>query len=366
MGGNIFTNTRRYDKKEYEELTCEVVGLLANNILTTPDYNNIQIIKSYRTKPSFGDMDIVVNSSLLKPDYIPDIVRAFGLCVGDWSRNGNVVSFNYKRFQIDLIVTKEEEFQSSLDYFAWNDLGNLIGRVMHKVGVKFGHNGSHIIVRDGDYQVGEILITRNIKEILEAFDFDYKQWADGFDTLEEMYEWVSNTRFFNKDIYALENRNHAAKTRDKKRANYSGFLEWCEDREFKYNYPYSTVTSKDGYNIREPFFTEIICKKFPHVLEQYNTLISQMEENREFKSKFNGEAVMRVTGLQDKELGMFMKWAREQIEKTHMRHMFLKYEQHTCDLMISSLHSHYQHGFDWLRVPWELALKISRTEGLVQ
>lgn len=91
-----------------------------------------------------------------------------------------------------------------------------------------------------------------------------------------------------------------------------------------------------------------------------------MEENREFKSKFNGEVVMKITGLQDKELGMFMKWARESIERTNMRHMFIRYEQHTCNLMIGSLHWHYKNGFDWLRVPWVDAVRISRMEGLVQ
>lgn len=323
----------------------------------------LQPIVAYHDKQSFGDMDIIIKSEKLSDDWVSQLVKEFRLAHGDWSKNGNVLSFAYKNFQIDLIVTPENDFQSSLDYFAWNDCGNLQGRLAHKLGCRLGHRGLELIIKDSDQTLGIIDVTKDTAKIHELLNLNHQQWLNGFNTLEDMYEWISNSKYFNKDIYLLENRNHYSKTRDKKRKTYSEFLIWCQNREFINNYPHADITEKSGYNIREPHYSESILPMFPHVRDEYQIIIDKHNTNKLFKEKFNGKIINELTGLSDKELGHFISYAKEQIELTDMRPMFIKHEQHNCNQMILSLYNHYTNGWNaWLSVPEEIANNFVRGE----
>ena len=321
----------------------------------------LEPIKAYHTKESFGDMDIIVRSNWLKTDWIPKIVEVFQLAHGDWSKNGNVLSFAYKNFQIDLIITSPEHYQTSLDYFAWNDCGNISGRLAHKLGTKYGHRGLELIIKNDDQVLGEVLITTDTKKIHELLNLNHQEWVNGFDTLEQMYTWISNSKYFNKDIYLLENRNHYSRTRDSKRKTYSDFLVWSREREFINKYPHADMTEKSGYNIREPFYTELIVPMFPHVVEEYNTISDKFHSNNLFKEKFNGKIINELTRLSGIELGHFISYAKEQIELTNSKSLFINSGVHTCNQMILSLYNHYINGWThWLNVPEDDAIRFIR------
>lgn len=360
------SNTRRYTTDEYFVLEDVVIKILWLNIFNHSELANIQYgnyiqsIQAYYSKESFGDLDIIVSSEYLLSDYIERIVKVFKLGHGDWHKNGNVLSFAYKNFQVDLIITPKEHFQTSLDYFAWNDCGNLQGRIAHKLGIKYGHRGAELIVKDKDTQIGVINLTQNTKKIHEVLDLNHDEWEMGFETLEQMYIWISNSKYFNKEIYLLDNRNHYSRTRDNKRTTYSEFLKWCASREFSNNYPHEVMTEKSGYNIREPYFSQVILPMFPDASIDYIMITYKHNDDMKFKEKFNGEVCIRLTGLLNKELGAFMAWAREQIDIKGVKPMFLEYNQHVCDNMVSSLYNCYVHGWNWLDVPEEEAIKFVR------
>jgi hypothetical protein len=48
-------------------------------------------------------------------------------------------------FQIDLIFTKPKFYESSLNYFAYNDLGNLLGRGAEQISGKLGASGGRAL-----------------------------------------------------------------------------------------------------------------------------------------------------------------------------------------------------------------------------
>ncbi len=371
MGGNIkfFSETRRYDRDEYLELEREVLGKICMSFIfkTFRISDNlrefIQPIVAYHSKDSFGDMDLIVNSEKLSIDWIAQLVKEFALAHGDWSKNGNVLSFAYKNLQIDLIVTPPEHFQTSLDYFAWNDAGNLQGRIAHKLGTKYGHRGLELIIKNDDQVLGEILLTRDTKKIHELLNLNHEKWLNGFNTLEEMYQWISDSRYFNKDIYLLDNRNHYSRTRDNKRKTYSDFLIWCKDREFENNYPHADITEKSGYNIREPFYSELIVPMFPHVVEEYEAIMHNFYSNNLFKEKFNGKIINELTGLSGKELGHFISYAKEQIEISDAKSVFINSGQLTANNMILSLYEYYTNGWEnWLSSSEDVARYFVRSE----
>jgi len=302
MGGNALkeTFTRRYDREEYFDLCQEVCEKLR-----TKTDNKISVLQAYNTKPSFGDMDVLIESENI--NYKELIINLFQ--PNQIKKNGNVYSFDVKELQIDLIVTPTDQFYTSLNYFAWNDLGNLMGRIFKKMGFKYGHKGLFYIVRDGDYILKEIPVSLDSEQIFNFADYDYSRFCEGFDTLREMFEYVTTSKYFNKDIFLLHNRNHRSRVRDAKRPSYNAFLKFCEDTNNTTSFAWkSKLTMGKFYEEKETtIFLEKAFNYFEGFKEKHEEAVIELKRNTHFKNKFSGEIVMYLTGLHRKELGQFMQ-----------------------------------------------------------
>lgn len=326
MGGNALKNiqTRRLARADVEPVSRAVVvalqqalpGMLAN------------AIPAYATKADFGDLDVMVTAEevearglehrlhmqqtmpepefkLLYPSEHPRYCAAVYLShfaeanfnATETYRNDNVVSFDYRAsaaqtepgFQVDVITMPRATYGYALNYYSFNDLGNLIGRTAHKMGLSHGHEGLVYYFRDGDYLFRTITLTRDYEEALAFLGYDPARFRHGFETLEDIFEYVAGSRYFNRDIFLLENRNAAARVRDKKRKTYREFLQWCEARPdlpyFKY------PESKDtwlGY----------IASRFPHFQQEHEQAISDLRDQRTVKARFSGDVVRGMTGLE--------------------------------------------------------------------
>jgi hypothetical protein len=232
----------------------------------------------------------------LKPDLISDLVV----------KNGDVTSIGVrvgmKIHQIDLISASVEEFEFSVNYFSFNDCGNMIGRVAHKMGLKFGHDGLWLPLRDGDHMFAKICLTRDFDEALRFMDYNPRVFHNGFATLEDIFEYVATNGRFNKEIFLLENRNTIAKTRERKRKTYMAFLEWVKTRqglaEFEWPKDKSVWLSR-------------IFLHFPKAAIEYHDATWNLKETKRARELFNGEMVMGLTGLEGKELGKFMKHLKD-------------------------------------------------------
>ena len=321
MGGNALKNTftRRYSADEYYKIIPEVELILQDEYKT-----RVAALPSYRDKADFGDADILleknVSTSGLNDKEI--IQRLFG--PNEIVVNGNVISFDYKQLQIDVIRVGSENFESSLAYYSHSDLGNLIGRIFHKIGVKYGHQGLDLVVRldENQHVLSEINLTKSIDEILPLIGLSVKKFKSGFDSLEDIFLYVASSSFFDPDIYLFHNRNHAAKIRDKKRMAYNRFLEWIQTENPPAMFQFQEKSEKGGYNIREPFYSEIIVPAFPWIEESVAKMIVSFELRQNLKKVYNGQVIYEMTGLHGKELGTFMKkyrlnassWSDEEIQ----------------------------------------------------
>ena len=312
MGGNALKNTetRRYQRDEYFLLEAEVLDKLRKDF----PGRRIEAIRAYREKDSFGDMDVLFENDNIHEDlcnyrdlrrYVVERFKS-----SEAVQNGGVVSFEFKQFQIDLIGTNSKNFETSANYFAWNDLGNLMGRVAHKLGFKYGHEGLSMTYRDGDYQYAEVNLSKDPRAIVEFLGYDYDRFAKGFDTVEEIFNFTASTEFFNKEIYLLENRNHTSRTRDRKRKTYSQFLTWIETAELQYSYPWSELKEQGGRMYKQQFM-ERAFKFFPAFKAEHDKIQAGFELWKSSKANFNGDLVREWTGLTDKKLGEFMKFLRE-------------------------------------------------------
>ena len=305
MGGNALkqTPTRRYEAEEYHKWSSIVRGILQEMF---PD-NLCLVIPSYKNKESFGDCDILMESYGLPPNWV-DMIKEEFMC-REMVKNGNVLSFGYRQLQYDIITVDDNHYNTAYNYFAYNDLSNLLGRVARKIGFKYGHDGLSYDFREGTEHFRNVVLLTDLKSILEALGYSYEEYMKGFNDLEDIFKFVVSSPFFSKDIFALENRNNAARTRDKKRKTYTEFLKWLEVYEETHLQESwcRTIDRMHEYNS----FVLMQSLRVENFRPIYEQVMSEWDEVKKFRNLYNGDIVKQFTNLEGKELGNFMKWMKE-------------------------------------------------------
>ncbi len=347
MGGNALSHTSvRLTKKNYERVAAEVVSRLQ----AAYPGNRVYAIESYRAKADFGDLDVLVESTGFDPHQAANALGAVEVV-----RNGPVTSVGLvvnpavseldgNLFQVDLIKMEPEAFEFASRYFRFSDMGNLVGRVAHAMFVSLRHDGLVFHVRDGDYKFREIMLTRDYGEALAFLGYDAARYAQGFEDLQEVFEYVASTPYFSTAIFLLENRNAQARVRDRKRPTYNAFLKWCEARPDLPSYAFPQ--DKKAWLPR-------IAEFFPHFQAEYDQALADLAEQRAVKAKFNGEWVSQLTGLQGKELGGLMKAFKESFETPEQQRTFvLAKTPQEIELRVRRVHSRLTE--DGLAPMWEL------------
>ncbi len=312
MGGKALKNTttQRLNKPDFDRVSQEVVRGLLERFPSA----RVEVIPAYASKADFGDLDVLTTSEDMQAHGGGEALAKFAVerfHATDLFKNGNVLSFDYREsatttepgFQVDVITMPRAAFGFALNYFSFNDLGNLIGRTAHKQGASFGHDGLWYYFRDGDYKFREVLLTMDFDLALRYLGYEPARFHQGFEDLQAIFEYVSGSEFFNRDIFLLENRNYQSRVRDRKRKTYTEFLQWCEARPAlkAFTYPAEKAT-----------WLPRMFEWFPHFRGEFDRATYDLERQRQVKAKFNGETVSALTGLQDKTLGMLMKHFKDE------------------------------------------------------
>lgn len=317
MGGNALSlKSVRLTKKNFERLAADCVDKLQAAL----PGNRVYAIEAYAAKADFGDLDVLVESTGYDPHKAAEALNAVEVV-----RNGPVTSVGVlvdpslgatdgNVFQVDLIKMESAGFAFASCYFRFNDMGNLLGRVAHAMGLALRHDGLVYYVRDGDYKFRDIMLTQDFDEALRLLGYDPLRYALGFEDLESIFGYVAQSPFFNRDIYLLENRNAQSRIRDRKRPTYTAFLKWCEAHPElpAHQYP----TDKKAWL---PRFAEY----FPGFQAEYDKALADLAELRAVKAKFNGEWVSQLTGLQGKELGGLMQAFKNSFETPEAQRAYL-------------------------------------------
>lgn len=290
----------RLNRQDYERVIQEITQKINDKFGSDIKFN---VIPSYLNKHDFGDLDVIYTS---KKEILNDLIQLIN--PEQYIKNGPVLSivypFNQKNFQVDFIRVKDKSYDFSLNYYSYNDLGNLMGRIFHKMGFKFGHDGLSYIVRDPTINtrvLGTLLVSTDFEKVIKFGDYhNYDNQV--FNELEDIFEYVTTSKYFNKSIFLLENRNHISRVRDKKRPTYMKFLKFIDCRNFDNEF---------DFNKKESFRKEILDQafiEFPEFKERYDQLLVQIENKRTISEKFNGNIVKDLTGLEGKTLGYFIQF----------------------------------------------------------
>jgi hypothetical protein len=144
-----------------------------------------------------------------------------------------------------------------------------------------------------------LLVTRDFEVAVRFLGFDYERWTQGFRNLEEIFDFTVNNKRFSSSIYLLENRNHTARVRDKKRPTYTEFLKWLAENPEK-------DSAFEWPEDKTVWLPEIFAA-FPDLQQEYALAHDKLKRLELIKTKYNGEHITRLTGLTTKDLGEFIK-----------------------------------------------------------
>lgn len=332
MGGNALAaqGAERVDKAVYMELMNEIFEKL-NSI---PGYYGWVEIPSYSRKDTFGDLDILCTN--INKDIFDKVLHLFDQ--PDHYHNTNVLSFLYKNLQVDLISMKPEDYHTAFIYYSYNDLGNLIGKIFHKFGLKYGHRGLVMPLRDEDnssHKFSEIIISKNPDKIFDFLGLSYSRFLYGFARLEDIFQFVVDSPYFDPDVFSFENMNNTARVRDKKRSTYNAFLEYIKDLEEE---------SRLEWNKDKSEYLTKIFKFFPESYQGYCNELDIFNEAKMLHDKFNGVKVLKWLKevypekvIEGEDFGKFMAWILKKIGKEGPKKNWILYNSE-IDMQIGRAH----------------------------
>lgn len=336
MGGRALkvVYTRRYELEEYIKIQDELVEGLSN------DFPEVAVPLYYNDKSSFGDIDIICTwPDELHPTERGEWLRRYieeTFNPGEIFHNDKSWSFNVEEIQVDMIMSEREDYNAMYHYLSYNDLGNFMGRLAHKLGLKYGQDG---LVYDHYFQgskVGRVLVSTDYPRIFEFLKLDYSRWERGFDTLEDIFEFIAESELFDYDSFQLENLNKINRERNLKRASYVSFLEYIEKNYKDKKHKFNTDKSK---HVKEAdaFFPE-----FKYKLE---TRRMEYEKTKELymKAKFNGGEIIKRFGITGKELGFYMV---KFMEQSFFNNLVLKFDEDVIYESFWNMVEHDRKGMD--------------------
>lgn len=307
MGGNALApfGARRVSREVAEREYRKISELLDSLPAPGGTYRH-ELIRAYRQKNDFGDLDILVDAALFEQvppeEFVALAERVYGReipCFLNWPVTSIGVPLEEGILQVDLVAFPAADFDFAANYYAWNDLGNLMGCVAQMMGVRLKAFG--LILNDlkcsGAFE--SLLVTKDFDKAIELLGFDSKRWREGFDTIEDIYRFVASGKRFHPDVYKLENRNHEARMRDRKRPVYREFLKWITKHEDE--------LPRYEWNEERTDYWEEVFEAFPEAKAALEQAWKDLEARRQRKTRLSGHTLSEVTGITGEDLGRFSK-----------------------------------------------------------
>jgi hypothetical protein len=300
MGGNLFKLGRR-PRDEYLDIEADVRRFLDELI---PD--RYRVPRYYGNKPDFGDLDVVVDRGAVEALGGMEVLRAAirdRLGVVRAKHTGHVYATVYRDFQVDYFLRRTELFEATYHYLSFNDLGNILGRMCKRLGLKYGEDGLSYIFRrpsQPSYKVA-LPISRDWPRILGFLELDVAHWEAGFETLYEMFEWAVHSPWFSVAPYVK--RDTTTKRRVRQRRTMAELVRWLEREK---------IEKRCEYRAERDAYVPEIAAAFPEA-DLEGALAEQRAAEADaiaLRAKFNGELVRGWTGLEGKDLGELIRRIR--------------------------------------------------------
>lgn len=290
------------------------------------NYYTFLPVREIKSKIDFGDIDILTDTPYERvKDQFENILVKANIGITGKSRNSEIVSYAINNsHQLDLIYVENKKL--AFEYYSDNDRGMILGNIFHHLGFSYGHKGLYLKLEDSKF-----FLSDNTYDILNFIGYSSKNIikiidpSNGFDTYEDMFEWILLCPFFNKKYFLWESLNNENRTRNRKRKTWNSFVSYIEHRD-------NSFPEVD----REHIKTEALSF-FKKELE-YMEMKRNIESDRSKKRLINGELISKVTGLKNKELGdfiiQFKSYMESRLNQNNLKN-YLQYQYELKDIEIT-------------------------------
>lgn len=102
-------------------------------------------------------------------------------------------------FPIIFILSSEDDWKYKYYYYSWNNLRTLINTIYYNFNIKYTNTGLFYI-----YNNKKILLTKNMTEIFDFLNLDFKMLVVGFQEEFDIYKYVMSSQYFDSDYYNVE------------------------------------------------------------------------------------------------------------------------------------------------------------------
>lgn len=300
MGGKALNKygvfTERKSIKDFHRIANEIQCQFYR------DFNDMvetEIVTCYHEKETHGDLDILIKIDnefkKRKINLIDYVQKHFNPQV--IHNNGGVLSFDYDNFQVDFIPIKESNWEIAQVYFSYDPLGNAMGKTFHKMNLSYGWDGLKYKYRNFNGRNShDIQISKDPRKIFDFGGYDYDRYLEGFETIEEIFDFIIDGDFFDAEMFKMENLSHIDRKRNRKRGSYHKFLGYIEK-----NAPDKSFNFK-----KKSEYPPLIAEIFPEadLMNKINKLDEKDKINKQLSEKLNGRIIMEwIPGLEGKALG---------------------------------------------------------------
>lgn len=295
MGGNLF-GLGRLPRGAYLLLEAQV-----RTYLDVKLGGHYRIPRYYDNKESFGDLDVLVSTAALEDrswaQLKAELVQDLGIQRHESKKR--LFSTVYQDFQVDFFLISDEDFLSTYHFMSFNDLGNIVGRMVRRLGLKYGSDGLSYVFRrsDGSYRRDRV-ISRDPERIFAFLGLDPQRWLEGFADLEEIFAWAITSPCFSVTPYRDPGRT--IRRRARQRHTMSRFVDWLD--------------AHDVQQVFEPGDRGSLLSRIDAAFPEAGLLewiaAEQQAEARalRLRARFSGTLVRAwIPELQGKELGRFIK-----------------------------------------------------------
>jgi hypothetical protein len=205
----------------------------------SPIFRNVTIPRDAPGKADYGDIDFLVEGALgpWTPASVKEALGATHL-IG----HGGTISYAVpyvdapdQHIQVDVEISPGNGTPDSVELFQWTrfmksdgDLMQIIGICHRSLGLTCNDRGMHIRVKEIEPQNKKkslIFLTRDPDQALTFYGLDVSKYREGFTDQEDLFQWASSGRMFNREIFDNREEKNNDRARQKKRPMYCRFVE---------------------------------------------------------------------------------------------------------------------------------------------
>lgn len=176
--------------------------------------------------------------------------------------------------------------------------------------MKYGQEGLFLDLYHKDDKLDRVIISKDYYKIFNFLGLSYEKWEDGFDELENIFEYISESKFFDWRMFQMSKLNKINRERNLKRKSYMSFLDWMLENASDEQHEKKIDLSIYNFKYISDFFPEA------NLVLEVRRLEYEHSKAKYVKTKFNGGYVMRKYGLKDKALGDAMTGFKKYIEES--------------------------------------------------